>query len=295
MKSKVNFKREEWTLVGNLFTPEDFSKEKHYKAVIVQGSFTSVKEQMSETYAQKFADKGFVALAFDYSHYGESDGQPRQFESTSSKLSDLEAAVTYLHDLPYIDAVSMVGVCTSASNAAYLAASDKRVKAIATVAANLPDLAMMTAMFGEDEIARRRKAAAEASQKYKETGYSEVITAYSETDQTAANIAPAGTFDYYLNKDRGAIPQYKNETAVMSWETLLDMDAVSLAPAITIPTMVVHSDYSFAPDQAKKFYNLLAGEKELVWADGTHFDYYDSPKQIDNAVEQISRFFNEKI
>jgi len=295
MKQKVNFKREGLTLVGNLFTPNNFDEKDNYKGIIVEGSLTAVKEQMAETYAQKFADKGFVVLAFDYSHYGESEGEPRQLESPSSKLIDLEAAVTYLSNLPYVDAVAMVGVCTSASNAAYLAANDKRVKAIATVAANLPDLALMTAMLGEDEINRRRKAAAAAALKYQETGESDVVTTYSETDQTAANIAPSGVFDYYLNEKRGAIPEYKNEIAVISWETFLDMDAVSQAPAITVPAMVVHSDYSFAPDQAKKFYSELAGEKELVWADGTHFDYYDSPKQIDNAVEKISAFFNDKI
>src|SRR3954464_7752935 len=111
MKHKINFTRDGLSLVGNLFTPEGFDENGHYKAVIVQGSFTSVKEQMAGTYAQKFADQGFVALSFDYAHYGESEGTPRQLEGPAEKLSDLEAAVTYLLDLPYVDAVGMVGVC----------------------------------------------------------------------------------------------------------------------------------------------------------------------------------------
>ncbi|HEX8054757.1 MAG TPA: hypothetical protein VF517_17350 [Thermoleophilaceae bacterium] len=49
---------------------------------------------MPDTYAQKFADQGSVALAFDYSHYGESAGEPRQLELPAEKLSDLEAAVS---------------------------------------------------------------------------------------------------------------------------------------------------------------------------------------------------------
>ena len=56
--------------------------------------------------------------------------------------------------------------------------------------------------------------------------------------------------------------------------------------------MVVHSDYSAFPDQAKRFYAQLKGEKELVWADGNHFDYYDSLAQIDNAAKHITRYFN---
>jgi fermentation-respiration switch protein FrsA (DUF1100 family) len=117
--------------------------------VIVEGSFTSVKEQMPGTYAQKFANEGFVALAFDYAHYGESAGEPRQLESPTEKLSDLRAAVSYLSALPYVQAVGMVGVCTSAGNAAYLGAAQPRVKALATVAAFLPSPALDSTMYGE--------------------------------------------------------------------------------------------------------------------------------------------------
>lgn len=44
-------------------------------AVVVVGSLTSVKEQMSGLYAQKLADQGIVALAFDYRFFGEWGGE----------------------------------------------------------------------------------------------------------------------------------------------------------------------------------------------------------------------------
>lgn len=78
----------------------------------------------------------------------------------------------------------------------------------------------------------------------------------------------------------------------MSLEEFLNFDPVSQASAITTPTMVVHSDESAFPDQAKSLYEAVQEEKELVWADGNHYDYYDSPAQIDNAVANVSRFFN---
>src|SRR3954452_23900781 len=146
MKHKINFTRDGLSLVGNLFTPEGFDENGHYQAVIVEGSFSSVKEQMPGTYAQKFAEQGFVALAFDYGHYGESAGEPRQLESPAEKLGDIQAAVSYLSELPYVQAVGMVGVCTSASHAAYLGAADPRVKALATVAAFLPGPALYALM-----------------------------------------------------------------------------------------------------------------------------------------------------
>lgn len=291
MKRKINFDRDGLTLVGNLFTPENFDENGHYKAVIVEGSFTSVKEQMPGTYAQKFADQGFVALTFDYSHYGESAGEPRQLESPADKLSDLQAAVSYLSGLPYVQAVGMLGICTSGGNAAYLGAAEPRIKALATVAAFLPNPALYSMMYGEEGVAQRKVAAAQSRRKYEETGVVDFVPAYSEVDQSAVNYRPAGSYDYYLNEARGNVPEYRNESALMGLEEFLDFDPVSKASAITTPTMVVHSNGCAFPDQAKKFYSELQGEKELVWADGTHFDYYDSQAQIDNAVANVARFF----
>lgn len=296
MKSTVSFQRDGLTLVGNLFTPDDFDENGHYAAVIVQGSFTSVKEQMPQEYAPRFAEQGFVALAFDYAHYGESEGEPRQLESPAEKLSDLQAAVSYLDHLPYVQAVGVVGVCTSAGNAVYLGASgDSRVKALATVAAFLPGPALYNQMYGEEALAQRKASAVESRRKYEQTGELDLVPAYSEVDQTAVNYGPAGTYDYYLNTERGNVPEYRNEAALMGLEQFLEFDPVSQASAITTPTIVVHSDESAFPDEAKKLYDRLQGEKELVWADGNHYDYYDSPAQIDNAVANVTRFFRDHL
>ena len=118
------------------------------------------------------------------------------------------------------------------------------------------------------------------------------VPTYSETDPSALNHRPAaGTYDYYLNPERGNVPEYRNESALVGLEEFLEFDPVTQAPAIRTPTMIVHSDGSAFPDEAKKLYEGIQGEKELVWADGNHFDYYDSPAQIDNAVTNVTRFF----
>ena len=293
MPQKISFQRDGLALAGSLYTPQPFDTQGKYKALIVQGSLSSVKEQMPALYAQHFADKGFVVLTFDYSHYGQSDGEPRQVESPAEKLLDLQAAVTYLTGQPYVQAVGMVGVCTSAGNAAYLAAADQRIKALATVAGYLPDPALLNGLLGEEKLATRREAGAAAKRHYTDTGEQTIIPVYSETDQAAANYAPtAGAYDYYLNPARGGVPAWRNAFAVQSWDEWLAFDPMSKAVAITIPTIVVHSNGCAFPDQAKKFYAQLPGEKELVWADGTHYDYYDSPAQVENAVKNVARYFN---
>jgi hypothetical protein len=189
--------------------------------VIVEGSFTSVKEQMPGSYAARFADQGFVALAFDYSHYGASAGEPRQLESPAEKLRDLQAAVSCLTGLPYVHAVAMVGIGTSGGNAAYLAASDPRLKAMATVAGFLPGPELYRSLYGEDGLARRRAAAADARRTCERSGEVVLVPAYSEINPAAINYQPAGGCDYYLNAARGNIPEYRNEAALMAWRSSL--------------------------------------------------------------------------
>lgn len=292
MKRSITFDRDGLTLAGDLYTPDNFDENATYQAILVQGSGTSVKEQMPATYAQKFADQGFVALAFDYSHYGASDGQPRQLEKPDEKFADLKAAVTYLTEQPTVDGIGMVGVCTSASNGVQLAAEDLRLKGFATIAGFLVNEDLFVEMMGEEVVKARREQAAAAKKKYDETGESTVVTQYSETDPTASSYIPfEGAFDYYNNPERGNVPEWKNEADVQSYAYSMSFDSLAEAASITIPTMVVHSDDSAAPENAKALYEAVQGEKELVWSDGNHYDYYDSPKQMDNAVANVTRFF----
>jgi dienelactone hydrolase len=77
-----------------------------------------------------------VVLTFDYASYGESEGSPRNprnNENVQGKLDDLKAGVSYLQTLPFVGEIGVLGACTSGGNAAYLAADDDRIAAMAAV------------------------------------------------------------------------------------------------------------------------------------------------------------------
>lgn len=290
---RITFARDEITLVGNLFAPADFDEAKSYGAVIVAGSLTSVKEQMSSIYATKLAEQGLVALAFDYSHYGESEGEPRQYESPDLKLADLNAAVAYLRGLPYVRAVGMLGICTSGGNVAYLAADNPHVKAVATVAAWLaePGVSDGPLYGGAAGLAHRRAAGEAAQQRYADTGQNDLVQAYSNVNHAASHFGP---MQYYMDQARGGgVPQWLNAFAVQAWSNWLDFNPVAKAAHIQAPTLIVHSDGCALPEQAHKFYELLPGEKELYWTTGQHFDFYDQPAQVNDAVGRVAPFFHQ--
>ena len=131
---KVSFKnRYGITLVGDLYLPRDVKSAK-LPAIAVSGPFGAVKEQASGLYAQKMAEKGFVALAFDPSYTGESGGEPRNVASPDINTEDFSAAVDFLTTLPEVDAdkIGIIGICGFGGFALNAAAMDTRIKAAVT-------------------------------------------------------------------------------------------------------------------------------------------------------------------
>jgi uncharacterized protein len=74
---KVSFTNNSINVVGNLYLPANFDKSKKYPAIVVVHPFGGVKEQTSGHYAEKLAEHGFIALAYDAAYQGESGGTPR--------------------------------------------------------------------------------------------------------------------------------------------------------------------------------------------------------------------------
>ena len=81
------------TLVGNLFAP---ARGQPRACAVLTGPLTSVKEQAAGAYAAALARRGFLALAFDHRTFGESGGDPRQFENPFAKIEDIKAAASAL-------------------------------------------------------------------------------------------------------------------------------------------------------------------------------------------------------
>ena len=85
-------------------------------AVLVTGSWLTVKEQMPDRYAAELARRGWTALTFDFAGFGGSGGEPRQLESPARKMADLAAAAAYARSLSLVTAgpPALLAVCASA-------------------------------------------------------------------------------------------------------------------------------------------------------------------------------------
>jgi dienelactone hydrolase len=83
-------------------------------------------------YAQRFATAGIAALAFDYRHWGDSDGEPRRLLSLPCQLEDWRAAVAHARSLRGVDQelIAVWGMSGGGGHALSTAAADPRIAAV---------------------------------------------------------------------------------------------------------------------------------------------------------------------
>lgn len=300
---KVQFDSEGDKVVGNLYLPNSYDPAKKYPAVIVSGSWTTVKEQMSGLYAQKLADKGFITLAFDHRNFGESGGKARFYENPSQKVEDISNAVTYLQSLSDVDGdkIGALGICAGSMYTLMAAAEDKRIKSVVTAASWLHDAEAVKLFYGGEEgVQAKINAAQAAKKKYAETGEIEYIPSISTTDESAAMYGP---YDYYLNPERGAVPEWSaDKFAVMTWEDWLTLDPMPSAKKLDAPTLMIHSDGAVLPQYTKKFFeNIATDDKSLHWIETElespyhQFSFYDQETEVKESIEQAQQWFAKKL
>ncbi len=285
---RVTFPGDGGDLVGHLFVPDGPIPDGGHAALVLAGPWTQIKEQTTDTYGAHLARRGFAALSIDFRHWGESDGDPRFFES-QDKIDDLGAAVSFLTSRPETDAarIGAYGICFGAGYVVAAATRDERIRAVVTTAAWIHDRPSLVAMFGEEEIERRLRVGAEARRRWEEDGVLDTVPAWEDGNPEAGMSFPGG---YYSTPERGAIPEWPNKLAVLSWPDWVNFDAVALAPRVRVPTLFVHSDGSALPDNVRKAYANLGGPAHLFWTIGDHFDFYDRELQVSLSVEVATAF-----
>lgn len=180
-------------------------------------------------------------------------------------------------------------MCASSGYTAANAATDARVKSLGLVAPWLHDPELVKPYYGGDEGTAARIAAGKAAQdRYQADGTVDYIAAVSETDPNAAMF---GAFSYYLDPERGAIPEWGARFAVMAWPGWLTYNPIAVADQVTQPVRMVHSRDGAVPDGAQAFADRLAGPSELIWTEGSQLDFYDQPDQVHFAVAQMADHF----
>jgi fermentation-respiration switch protein FrsA (DUF1100 family) len=300
MKKSVTFKNNILNMAGNLYLPEGFDENKKYPAIVSVHPGGGVKEQTAGLYAQKLSDNGFVALAFDASCQGESEGEPRLLEDPNARVEDVRCAVDYLTTLPYVDQekIGTLGICAGGGYVVAAAPTERRIKAVATVSA--VDIGAMFRGEGSIEtqlqtleaVAKQRTAEVNGAEAHFLTYAPDTLEEMDENTPVLMREA----YDYYRTP-RAQHPNSPNRFLFKSVDKLMAFSATTqISDYLTQPMLLIAGTEADTRGYSEQFYELSNGPKELFWVKGaTHIAMYDIPEYVDQSVNKLTEFFRENI
>jgi pimeloyl-ACP methyl ester carboxylesterase len=257
--------------------------------IIVTGCSLTEKEQMAHVYACELARRGFTALTFDFTGFGQSPGEPRQAEFPSRKINDLKAVADFAATLVRRKrGIGLLAICASAQYGLTAMAQGARLASFVSVAGWFHDASSLAPFYGgEAGMTKRAASAHQVTRAWFEDMRIETVPANYEGDE---QVAKPSRFDY-ANAQSGDIPEWVNGMNAMSWFHWLNFDGIQSASVVTQPCLFVHGDACVLPDNVKRVHAALKAPKELVWGDGSQTDYYDQPGYVERAASAAVRHF----
>lgn len=128
----VRFPSGDAECVGDLRLPAGASAEQPVPIVILGHGLGATRAMGLGRYAERFSAAGLATLTFDYRHFGESGGTPRQLLSIPRQQTDWKAAVAFARSLPEIDAarVAVWGSSFGGGHALWMGAEDHDLAAV---------------------------------------------------------------------------------------------------------------------------------------------------------------------
>ncbi|MFF8500746.1 alpha/beta hydrolase [Streptomyces anulatus] len=287
-------------------------------ALLVSGPFGAVKEQSCGLYANEFARRGYVALAFDPSFTGESGGTVRDVASPDIYTEDYSAAVDYLGLQKIVDRkrIGAQAVCGLSGMALTAAAADSRIKAVATT--SMYDMSRSISRGHEDYYTpeQRQKVVDHLSRQRwidAENGTYARLSHEVPFDENG-NVAPSDRvlpktlpadvdpvtksfFDYYRT-ERGYHPRSINSTTAWTATTpmsffafplMTNIDMLAPRKALLVAGADAHSRY-YSEDVQAKAPNTV----DLIIVPGAdHVDLYDRKDLI--PFDRLDEFFTKNL
>jgi dienelactone hydrolase len=242
----------------------------------------AVRTMRLDAYAERFSAAGYACLVFDYRHFGDSEGQPRQLLDIGKQLQDWTAAVAYARTLSGIN-YNRIGLWGTSFGGGHVIATAAQLPGIAAVVAQCPFT---------DSIASLGRLSPLISARITALAIRDLIGArlgrppvMVHTAGNPGEVALMNAPDAYpgflkLAPEGAAV---RNEVAARIGIEILPYRPGRLAAKVTCPILfcVCESD-SVAPSGPTRRYAAAAPRGEVKLYPEGHFEIY-----VDDAFERV--------
>lgn len=254
--------------------------------VVMAHGVGGTKDSGLEPFAERLADVGMHALAFDYRGFGASDGFPRQQVSFSHQIGDYHAAVNTAARLPGVDPTRVVlwGVSLAGGHVLAVAGSRNDVAAVVSVTPLVDGVAAARSAMGEHSAGTLLRSAL--------TGIRSRVGRQQHTIPIVGHpgeLAALTCEGYYEAHLAIAGPSWRNEIDATVGTQLASYRPTRHASKINCPTLVQIADFDRAAPPHAAAKAAFKARAEVRHYPCDHFGVYQGQGYFDAAIShQIS-------
>jgi dienelactone hydrolase len=127
--SEITFEVDGLCCAGTLYRPDAAAGPR--PCVVMGNGITLTRRDGIPAYAERFVAGGVAAFAFDYRHWGGSEGEPRRWFSVRKQRRDWRAAVACARRLEHVDPdrIALWGMSMGGAHALMTAAANPQIAA----------------------------------------------------------------------------------------------------------------------------------------------------------------------
>jgi fermentation-respiration switch protein FrsA (DUF1100 family) len=293
MKERISYYSDGLKLSGILSKPDN-SQGKRLPGVLLVPGFMSTADAFFPGFADEFTAAGFVSLTMDFRGFGESEGVPGEV-IPYLQVYDASNAISYLQSRPEVDPdkIAILGVSLGGGEVCYIAARDRRVKAVASMV-----------LVGEGERRMRRFRTEQQwqtlMQKVLEDRINRAVTGKSKdfhgflNEGTDSVLIMPPDLSHSLKEAEQVEKEKGNKTTLATVDGWLDykpeeiIDKVSPTPILFVQA---ENDVLEADDAPRLFNKAKEPKKLFTLKDGVHFDVYG--KRTKEAMKPVLEWFKQ--
>jgi pimeloyl-ACP methyl ester carboxylesterase len=241
---------------------------------VLAHGFGATRHGRLAAYAERFAAAGYRALVFDYRHFGDSGGEPRQLLSVGRQLDDWRAALAFARTLDGVDPDRVVALGTSYSggHVATIAAEDERLAAAVSQGPFMDGIWALRAA-GPRNVARMAAAGLRDALAHARGRPPHLIPIVAPPGQLAGMNQPTADPGYRAMFDAGA--EFRNEFSARALLLVGFYRPVRKARRIACPWLVcIATRDDVTPPQPAFTAAKRAPRAEVRAYDAGHFDIY---------------------
>lgn len=270
---------------GNLRCTADYFcplGEGPFPVIVMAHGLGGTRNMRLTAYAERFSNAGYACLVFDYRHFGDSEGEPRQLLDINRQLEDWRSAVDYARGLKNVDPKKVIlwGSSFSGGHVLSIAAQDMEVRAVIAQGLFTDGLASALAMHPITSLKLTALAIADRLGGF--FGAKPLMVKIAGRPKEIALMTAADAYDGYTN----LVP--KGAAAINAATARFALDIIRYYPGrrttnILAPVLFqVCNNDSVAPAKKTLQHAERTPNKEIKRYDYGHFDIY-----VDEAFEVI--------